>query len=186
MGAFENRALKHKGGMLSMIRSFVVTFVLVAAVSGALAGGDANFLVNGVTFSLGTGSGSGQCLVTQKQSYAAITCSDGDNWAAGNTRDGCTSIGHLGRCGSGLYFTLSAGDVDVNCPGGNTFTISTNNSQGSGGTTSDQGGNITGGRVDDGKGNVASVNCAANGGKGACGSDRSGSGSCTCKSPCSN
>lgn len=167
--------------VLSMTRFVAVPIVTVGTVSAAVASGDASFVVNGATFGLGTGTGHGLCLVTQHTGYAEIQCADGNDWAIGNTRDGCTGIHNNGACGAGLYQAMGTGDIDITCKNGNTMTINTNN-KGSGAPTTFNG-NVTGGKTDDGAGNSASADCSLNGGKGAC-SGITGTGSCTCKAPC--
>ncbi len=77
--------------------------------------------------------------------------------------------------------------IDVSCPGGKTFTISTGNDFSSGGCgIGYEGDNVTSGKCanlneETGKQtNTAEVDCSLNGGEGAC-VGASGSGSCTAK-----
>ncbi len=159
-----------------------ILWTLLALAAPLHAGGETSFLVDGVTYTLSTGTGAGGCVVESLGAYLGteIICRDGvQGEARGNTRFGCVSSEGLGSCQTGPLGTLTP-QFDVNCHDGHSFRIDREEGDEAGACSLQVKSNeITGGSCDDGKGNSATVNCGLNKGAGGCESER-GTVRCRC------
>ena len=168
---------------LSGVAVLLTLLALLAIGVPVHAGGEASFLVDGVTYTLSTGTGAGSCVVESLGAYLGteVICRDGvQGEARGNTRIGCVSVVGRGACAQGPIVTATP-QGSVNCPKGHSFSIESKAEHQNIGTCSTDvtGGMITGGSCDDGKGNMAQVDCSLNGGDGGC-TRESGTTRCIC------
>ena len=105
----------------------LMSTVLWTCAIGLAPAAETEVSLGGPMFLVSTGTPGGACDMRELGPAlgADVECADGADWALFNTLAGCVSTEGLGLCGQGFHEPGVGGSIQLSCPGGVSYNIST-------------------------------------------------------------